>query len=89
METWQIVLMFAVNLIAIIAGVSKGIAVLISVRDTVRDGLHDLRSVVGFSDPPTGLVGDVMGLKKESTALRYWSIEAASKLDMRPPGGRT
>ena len=89
MENWHIYLMFTDNLVVVVTGVSKGITVLISVRDEVRDGLKDLKVAVGTSDPPNGLLGDVRALKHDARTMRDWSIEASSVLEIRRPGGRS
>lgn len=78
-------MMFAVNLIAVIGGVSKGIAVLISVRDEIKS----LGVKVGTKVPPEGLLGDVETLKKEFRPLRDSLVEVTMELGLRPPGGRS
>lgn len=83
--TWGIYLMFAVNLLAIIAGIGKGLAILISVRDEIRD----LRRDVGMVDPPSGLLGRVDGIRKEVQQHRDTLIEVTSELGLRRPGGRS
>ena len=85
MEQWQIILMFSINLIAVVTGVSKGLSVLMSVRDELRD----LTINVGHRQPPSGLLGDVQNLKTELQRHRDTLIEVSMELGMRPPGGRT
>lgn len=48
-------LLFVINVAVIIGGLWKGIAVLVSVRDSLRD----LTVNVGTRDPPTGLLGSM------------------------------
>lgn len=43
---------------------------LFSLRDTVRD----LNRTIGNSNPPTGLLGDVVNLKNEMREHRDWLI---------------
>lgn len=85
MDQTQILLMFTVNLVVIIGGVWKGIMVLISVRDEIRD----LVVKVGTKVPPEGLLGDVETLKREFRPLRDSLVEVTMELGLRPPGGRT
>lgn len=77
--------MFAVNLVVIIGGIGKGLAVLISVRDEIRD----LSKAVGHKNPPDGLLGDVEELKKTCLQHRDSLIEVTSELGLRRPGGRS
>ena len=75
----QVVLMFVVNLVVVIGGLGKGIAVLIAVRDDIRD----LKKAVGQKDPPDGLLGDVHGLQVESRKHRDRLIEIGTELGMK------
>ena len=77
--------MFVVNLIVVIGGISKGILVIVSVRDEIRD----LRKDVGSTTPPIGLLGAVASLTKEVLTQRDSIIEITSELGLRRPGGRT
>ena len=81
----QIYLLFGVNLIALIGGIGKGLSVLISVRDELRD----MRINIGAKDPPSGLLGDVSGLQRESRHHRDSLIEITTEMGLRHPGGRT
>jgi len=54
-----VVTAFAINLIAVVSGLWKGISVLITVRDEIRD----MRRNIGTKDPADGLLGDVVELK--------------------------
>ena len=85
----QIWVMFAVNLIAIIGGVSKALSVLVSLRNTFRDDMHDLKILIGTKVPPDGILGDVEGLKTETRRHRDSLIELGSEFGMRYPGGRS
>lgn len=76
----QVVLMFVVNLIVIITGASKAIAVLISVRDELRD----LKRNVGSKDPRDGLLGDVEGLKDAAHRTDRSIVEMQTHLWGRP-----
>lgn len=81
----QVFLMFAVNLIVIIGGIGKGLAVLVSVRDELRD----LKVNVGHKDPPSGLLGDVKEIQREVRHHRDSLIEITSEMHLKHPGGRT
>jgi len=77
--------MFTVNLIAIVAGVTRGVHVLVSIRDDIRD----LRRDVGSLDPPSGLVGEMLSMKKEVLSHRDTLIEITAEMGLRRPGGRS
>lgn len=81
----QVFFMFAVNLIVIIAGIGKGVGVLLSIRDEILG----MKLAIGTKDPPDGLLGDVRGLQREARAQRDSLIEITSELNLRPPGGRS
>ena len=85
MDETQIWAMFAVNLIVIIGGVGKGIRLLVSVRDEIRD----LNKAVGIKSPPDGLLGDVELLKKNVLQHRDSLIEITAELGLDRPGGRS
>ena len=92
MEPWQAYLLIAVNLTAVIAGVSKGLRVLLEMRDNLRD----LTKAVGTEDPPTGFFQDFASLRtdmvvfrRELLTYRDTLIEITSQLGLRRPGGRT
>lgn len=53
------------NIVAIIAAFGKGISVLISIRDDIRDMKKD----IGSREPAIGLLGDVCDLQE--TASRH------------------
>ena len=85
----QIWIMFAVNMIAVIAGVSKALRVLISLRDPFRDDMQDLRTAIGSKTPPDGLLGDVESLKTESRHHRDTLIAIGSGFGIKYPWGRS
>lgn len=90
--TWQLALAVAANLIAIIAGATKGIRVLVDLRDEIRD----MAKAIGTPDPREGLVGDVLNLtddmgaiRKELRSHRDSLIEITAQMGLRRPGSRT
>jgi hypothetical protein len=70
---------FALNLIAIIGGGIKGISVLLSVRDEIRD----MNIAIGTKVPPEGLLGDVEALKRENRKHRDRLIELGADLQSK------
>jgi hypothetical protein len=82
MSDLQVWAMFSANLIVVIAGVGKGLTVLINVRDEIR-GLQT--AIVGSKETGSGMVGDILELQKEYRRMRDWMIEASAAINVRPP----
>jgi hypothetical protein len=79
--SWQIYLMFTVNLIVIVTFIGKGLSVLLDVRDDIRT----LKNHVGQKFPPMGILGDIHTLQKEHRHLRDNMIEISSELGLKRP----
>lgn len=75
----QFWLMFSVNILVFITGISKGISVLLSVRDEIRD----IKSHVGTTEPRQGLLGDVSMIKQEVRRHSDQMIAIRIRLGMR------
>ena len=67
----QVVLLFVVNIMALLGSLWKGIAVLMTVRDDIRD----LSQHVGSRHPPEGMLGEMEALKKETLKHGYRLVE--------------
>lgn len=78
----------AVNFITVIGGLSKGISVLVGIRDEMRDLVRAVGSVHP-PDGPSGLLGDMDGVKREIRHHRDSLIEVTAELGLKRPGGRT
>lgn len=76
----QVTAMFVVNLIVVITGASKAIAILVSVRDELRD----LKRNVGTKDPRDGLLGDVEDLKDDYRKTDRNIVEIQTHIWGRP-----
>ena len=49
----------------------------------MRDSLRDITRLLGTSNPPEGVLGDVFNLKRESQRHRTWLIEIGSELGVK------
>lgn len=90
--TWQMAVAVAANLIVVIVGVTKGLSVLVGLRDEIRD----MAAAIGKQEPREGLVGDVLNLtddmgiiRKELRSHRDSLIEITAQMGLRRPGSRT
>lgn len=79
MTELQVWLMFGVNILVLVTGISKGISVLLSVRDEIRD----IKSHVGTTEPKSGLLGDVTTIKQEVRKHSDQMIAIRIRLGMR------
>lgn len=64
------------NVIAVFAGLWKGIRVLIMLRDDFRD----MAAKIGTRYPPEGLLGDVEAIKHSQDELKEQQAEAHLKI---------
>ena len=54
----------------IIGSVVTVLVAILRIRDTVRDGLRELRASIGTEEPKTGLVGRLASMAEELDAAR-------------------
>ena len=77
-------LLILVNAFVVISFLWRGLTVLVSVRDEMRD----LKKAVGALHPPSGLLGDVADNSTEISRHRDILTVIATKLGLEPPGER-